>query len=313
MKTLIDILNHPYLKRTEELLACIHFTRMCSPLQASKLMDCSLSYLYKLRAELNAKGNMIVSHAPGKRTRASVAFGYDYKVGPRMYTLGSAGRPIVEQIIGEKISSKQLTDFQRGHFYGINEILIRSLNRITEEETGPHARSSALDKMQWLNTAQTTDLILYLWKKKLEPAKWKGKEQERQEFIEGLVYPDARLTIKGKPAWIEYDNSSEQIGNSEMETKYHLTTIENKLNRYIDTLGPIGNRDSVVWVIASPTRRDNIRMCWKSIVNSEDIWKKKKKVEQMGGSFFVPEMYFCLPEEEQQLFRQLENNPTLVR
>lgn len=319
--TIIDLLSDLSLTRSEELLGTIHFGRMIAPHQAAKLMGVSEDYILKLKKDLNKKGKMIISHQPARRRRGSVIYPERYKLGPRMYELGPAGKTVVEGIIGRKINYKPLTGSQKTHFYGINDVLIRTIERLIEKEKQriksdiPEdrqkilARERVFEYVQWFNTQETHEIIAHAWSAILNPERWKGKESDRERLIDDLVFPDARLVIGDKACWIEYDNMTENIKPDPLRPKAldspNQTYIYDKFIKYINTLGPIKNHDTVIWITPSEKRKQNMQQCWEEVKNSAIVQKKRQQVERMGGRFFLPTMLFFIPGEEQHFITQL--------
>ncbi|GGE16161.1 hypothetical protein GCM10011571_17250 [Marinithermofilum abyssi] len=303
---LIECLMHPFLKRSEEMLANIYKLRMIAAHQLAEIMDVSENYIFELKRDLNKKGEMVISHQPDRRRRGRLPYPDYYKVGPRMYELGPAGKAVVEDILGYPIHYKRLTGVQRTHYYGVNDILVRTLRRLTAEEEvrlpedrKQMARMQVLERLGWWNQGETAQILLASWRPKLEKKYGKGKEKERLERQSKLAYPDARIEIDGKGFWLEYDNQTETIKNNKRRDPYKkITTIEDKMVRYIETMGPIQNKEPIIWVTPSTVRRDNIQKCWDKI-------KKSSKVQQIQlqakDLFFYPEMHFCTLGEEQQM------------
>ncbi|MBH8608741.1 hypothetical protein [Thermoactinomyces sp. CICC 10521] len=318
--TIIDVLNDLSLTRSEELLGCVYFGRMIAPHQVARLMGVGNDYILKLKKDLNKKGKMILSHQPGRRSRTSIIFPDHYKTGPRMYELGPAGKKVVEGIIGRKINYSPLTGNQKAHFYGINDILVRTLEYLIDREyqrlndewpddkKKEMARAYALEKVQWFNTQETSEIIEYAWASILDPNRWKGKEKDRQKLIDDLIFPDARLILEDRAYWIEYDNMTENIkpdpNRPKVLEKPNQTYVWDKFIKYINTMGPIGNRDIVIWVTPSEKRKQNMEQCWVEVKNSVTVQKKRQQVEQMGGKFFLPTMCFFTPGEEQNFLIQ---------
>ena len=308
---LIECLMHPYLKRSEEMLVALHKLRMIAAHQLAEIMDVSRNYIFELKSDLNKKGEMVISHQPDRRRRGRLPYPDHYKAGPRMYELGPAGKTVVEDILGHPINYKRLSGVQRTHYYGVNDILVRTLRRLTVEEMDrlpegkKHlARMRVLERLGWWNQGETAHIMLAPWRPKLEKTYGKGKEKERLERQKRLAYPDARIEIDGRGAWLEYDNTTETIEDKESEEKNsplkkkdpsdRRTTIEEKLIQYIKTVGPIQNKDPIIWITLSPLRCDNMRRCWEKVKRSEEVEKIRKKTR----SFFYPEMHFCLPGGE---------------
>lgn len=318
--TIIDVLSDLSLTRSEELLGTVHFGRMIAPHQAAKLMGVGEDYVLKLKKDLNKKGKMIISHQPARRGRGSIIYPERYKSGPRMYELGPAGKTVVEGIIGRKINYKPLSGSQKTHFYGINDVLIRTIERLIEKENQliksdmPEdrrkmlARERVFERIQWFNTQETHEIIEHAWSAILNPDRWKGKERDREKLIDDLIFPDARLVIEDRAAWIEYDNLTENIKPDPNRPKAleppNQTYIRDKFIKYINTMGPIKNRDIVIWIIPSEKRKQNMQQCWEEVQNSAIVQKKRQQVEQMGDKFFLPTMRFFVPGEEQQFLIQ---------
>lgn len=301
-----------YLKRSEEMLVALYKLRMIAAHQLAEIMDVSRNYIFELKSDLNKKGEMVISHQPDRRRRGRLPYPDHYKAGPRMYELGPGGKTTVEDILGHPINYKRLSGVQRTHYYGVNDILVRTLRRLTAEEMDrlpegkKHlARMQVLERLGWWNQGETAHIMLALWRPKLEKA-YKGREKERLERQKRLAYPDARIEIDGKGVWLEYDNTTETIENKEEKHNGSLkkkdpsdrrTTIEDKLIQYIKTVGPIQNKDPIIWVTTSPIRCENMRSCWEKVKQSEEVERMRKKTR----SFFYPEMYFCVPGDEQNI------------
>lgn len=317
MTVIDDVLKNLSLTRSEELLGCVYFGRMIAPHQVARLMGVGNDYILQLKKDLNKKGKMILSHQAGRRSRTSMIFPEHYKTGPRMYELGPSGKPIVEGIIGRKINYTPLTGNQKSHYYGINDILVRTLdcliereyrrlkNDLLEDKKTALARAHALEKVQWFNTQETSEIIYGLWEPHLNLLKSK---EDQAKVINSLVFPDARLAIEDQAYWIEYDNLTENIKPDPNRPKAlenpNQTYIWDKMIKYINTMGPIGNTDVVIWIIPSETRRQNIEQCWEEVKNSAYIQKKRQQVEEMGRKFFFPTMYFFTPGQEQNFFHK---------
>ncbi len=282
-----DIVCHPYLKREEELLGVIYKLRMAAAEQVADVMGISKKYVQMLKSDLNKEGEMILTHYQRRRGARRLPFSKEYTLGPRMYALGPAAKSTIEAIVGHPIYFKKHTGKQQVHYYGLNDILVRTLKQVIEDESRDdelEARVTAWERLQWLNTQETAIVIEQAWAPLLE----KDTAKEQKETRKDLIHPDARLLIDGRPFWIEYDDGSERLRSPEEEPDYSLTTIEDKMGRYLFSLTPIQNKDPVVWVTPSPIRRDNMRDLWEEICCSQPHED-------------VPNMYFFTPGEEQSI------------
>ncbi|GGE28684.1 hypothetical protein GCM10011571_33500 [Marinithermofilum abyssi] len=285
-----DIVSNPYLTRGEELLGIIYKLRMVSAEQLSVIMGISKKYVFQLKSDLNKEGEMVLTHYNTQRGARRVPFSPEYKLGPRMYSLGPSGRAIVEAIVGHPVYLKKLTGRQKVHYYGVNDILVRTLQHLIKEEGGEKdsmAQLQAWDRLQWLNSQEAVEIINQAWTPILENRKKKEEKETKQD----LIHPDSRIVLDGQGFWLEYDNGTEQIGepDSEPDSEGKVTTIYDKMWRYLLTLIPIENHDPIIWVTPSPIRRDNMKHTW-------------EKVKEESSYKTYPEMYFCTPGEEQTIF-----------
>ncbi|SMO91578.1 hypothetical protein [Melghirimyces algeriensis] len=219
--------------------------------------------------------------------------------------------------MGYPIQYKRLFGVQRTHYYGVNDILVRTLRRLTAEEmeklpeNKQHlARMRVLEYLNWWNQGETAYILLAPWRPILKKTYGEGKEKERQERQNKLAYPDACIQIRERASWLEFDNSTKTIENDEKkkDPSKRGTTIEDKLVQYIETLGPIQNKDPIIWVAASPSRIENIQKCWEKVKRSERVKSIQEKAKRAKGNFFFPEMHFCLIGEEQNILSNTPNN-----
>lgn len=281
-----DIVMHPYLKREEEFLGILYKLRMVAADQLATIMGISKKYVQMIKSSLNKEGEMVISHYSRRRGARRLPFSSEYKSGPRMYALGPSGKAIVEAILDQPVYLKKHTGRQAVHYYGVNDVLVRTLNQLIEKEgpEDPMARVRAWERLQWFNSREAVEILDHAWIPILE----NEKKKDQKEFKMDLIHPDGRIIVDGKPRWIEYDNMTEQMRNPEGDGK-QATTIEDKMGRYLFSLVPIQNTDPVIWITPSPVRRDNMRA----------LWEEMREIDPE-----IPDMYFCIPGEEQSiLFR----------
>lgn len=280
-----DIVMHPYLKREEELLGVIYKLRMVAADQLATVMGISSKYVQMLKSSLNKEGDMVVSHYSRRRGARRLPFPPEYKSGPRMYALGPSGKAVVEAILDQPVYLKKHTGRQAVHYFGVNDVLVRTLTRLIEQESQgqedhPMARVRAWERLQWLNSREAVEILEMAWAPILEDQ----KKKDQKEFRTDWIHPDGRIIIDGKAYWLEYDNMTEQIRNPEGTGR--ATTIEDKMARYLFSMSPIQNTDPVIWITPSPLRRDNMKKVYEEI--------KEENSE-------MPEMIFCSPGEEQSI------------
>lgn len=276
---------HPYLKREEELLGVIYKLRMVAVDQLATVMGVAKKTVEKLKCSLNKEGEMVVTHYSRRRGARRLPFPPEYRFGPRMYALGVSGKGVVEAILEQPVFLKKHTGRQAVHYYGVNDILVRTLTRLIEEESQgqdehPMARVRAWERLQWLNSREAVEVLEVAW----EPILEDQKKKDQKEFRTDWIHPDGRIIVDGKAFWLEYDNMTEQIRNPEGAGK--ATTIEDKMARYVFSMTPIQNTDPVIWVTLSSVRRDNM----------------KEVYEEMKEAYpDMPQMIFCSPGEEQSI------------
>lgn len=280
-----DIVMHPYLKREEELLGVIYKLRMVAADQLATVMGVAKNTVEKLKSSVNKEGEMVVSHYSRRRGARRLPFPQKYRFGPRMYALGPSGKAVVEAILDQPVYLKKHTGRQAVHYYGVNDILVRTLTRLIEQESHgqeehPMARVRAWERLQWLNSREAVEILEMTWAPILEDQ----KKKDQKEFRTDWIHPDGRIIVDGKAFWLEYDNMTEQIRNPEGTGK--ATTIEDKMARYLFSMSPIQNTDPVIWITPSPVRRDNMKEVYEELKEAYPDMSK---------------MIFCSPGEEQSI------------
>lgn len=164
------------------------------------------------------------------------------------YALGKMGIRYVLDMMEEQQHVREAPEAQVKHFLGINDILIRVMEKVPRED------------LVWLSSAEATDLILRTWERR------KG-EWDKRYFIR----PDARLGIRDRRYWIEYDNDTE--GARKLERKFH---------GYVHLNDPT----PVIWVAPNEKRCDYLRNLWRNTVRA------------FYSHQSVPEMHFFVVGKE---------------
>lgn len=266
-------INHAEILRIHELLVHVDHMRAPTVEQLASVMGLSAKtilhvYIPKLR-KLN-KNYLETRKLKGRGSK-------------NVYSLGSAGCDVVSSIYGRKIPYYPYTGAQDGHFVGINNILMRLIQKIGL----PAFKAST----QWLFTSETRDYLKKPWSKLLQYWIQEGdiSEEDATEMLHQLPEPDARLTMALMSFWLEFDNDTESPEK-----------LREKLDDYIATLVPLQNRDPIIWVVTAknPARRFELEKLWKEVQQ----WpEQEQRKEQYGEHFFFPEMYFFTEGEETEL------------
>lgn len=139
----------------------------------------------QLRQELKKRRDQWLKsyRVPGKATDTSV------------YILGIKAIRYVADMMHEKPKTKEAPRGQIRHFLGLNEILVRLIERDRDAVKS------------WLSTVEATDFLVHQYEKK-------GLELKRNNFR-----PDGWVKIGKNSFWIEFDNETE--GPRKLENKFH--------------------------------------------------------------------------------------------
>jgi len=235
-------IDHPSFRREEQLMAILYEMGIANKRQLMAVTGWTLPnvewVIHKIRSRGATKEekNEWLRSFPITTTREMA------------YALGKKGIRYVQDMMEERQHVREAPEAQIMHFLGINDILVRLLEKVPKED------------LVWLSSAEATDLLLRTWERR-------GEERDKRH----LIRPDARLGIRDRRYWIEYDNDTE--GARKLERKFH---------------GYVHLNDStpVIWVAPSEERRDYLQKLWQNIVRL------------FYSDHPVPEMHFFVAGEE---------------
>jgi hypothetical protein len=270
---LLDLVNHPKLRRTDQLMSILYYLGMASSSQLSTIMMVSERNFFSIyqqirsRAEKPEERDLWIHSYRAKSNRLG-----------RMYALGPNGTKYAQELLGYSGNAKvvTVTGGQMEHYRGLNEILVRILKQVDRAH------------IKWYPTQEASYELYRQWEWKYH-AKWRKDPKQQIRDRASLIRPDALLIIHGQRYWIEYDTGKEW-----------LDQLEGKFKRYIDSFEPLDHQKNlVIWVTDSEKRAKNMQA----------IWEYRKKLTDK----ITPEMYFFESGEETQfILDMVKANTQLV-
>ncbi len=143
----------------------------------------------------------------------------------KMYSLTIEGARYVYDMIGIEHRVKYVPEGQLLHYFGINSILVRSVQRFGREA------------VTWLSSREVTEELA------LARRLYGPEEQQKGRPIR----PDAAIAIdEGRKAWIEFDNATESTAK-----------LEAKFRSYVNLYKEIGNyMRPILWVAPTEERKN---------------------------------------------------------
>lgn len=261
----IETLNNSELETREKLMLLLHDLGMVDRYRLATLLNRSVHTIDQTIKRLNKK-NPDEKHI--------VSYTAPFNKGPKLYQLGPAGWHWVMDWMGEDRKYYQRSEAQRRHYNGMNDILIRLIERVGHDHLG---------RIHYLNTYEATEQFFYPW----QVAHWKewNDLKVRREITKEYPKPDLYIEVDGKGYWIEYETGH---ANSQK--------AKDKLRRYyraFDKLAPTSTSRKPVMIIApSRTRVENMRS-WLNQVKHELEFREMNQAP--------PEIYFLVAGEETDL------------
>lgn len=253
-------IDHPSFRKHEQMMAILYEMGMADKQQLAVVTGWSLRTIRWTIEKIRSKGA-----TPEEKDEWVRSIPIRKRTSPRevVYALGRMGIRYVQDMMEEQPHARTAPEAQVKHFLGINDILIRVMEKVPRED------------LVWLSSAEATDLILRTWE-------WRREELDKRYFIR----PDARLGIRDRRYWIEYDNDTE--GARKLERKFH---------------GYVHLNDStpVVWVAPNEKRRDYLQTLWKNMVKA--FYSNHQS---------VPKMYFFVAGNETSFLVQEETEAVPV-
>lgn len=258
------------LKRSDEIIMYIEELGMVSAEHLSILLGIKKgSVITEINRINKQKEGSINSHRPIRSTRARLL---KKPMAPHMYSLGIAGKKRAEVISGKPVNSRQLNGSHE-HYDGVNDIMIQILLKLGHREF--------IERVEWYNSREATKFLVDFWRYSDLP------DEQKETAIRNMIKPDARLILDGEGYFIEFDNDTE----IEMDIKV-------KFRKYIGTLVPIKNTDSIIWVTPREKRRGKLKKWWEEVRMEYESYSSNQE-------FFFPEMFFLVQEEVSNLVDQL--------
>lgn len=244
-------IDHPSYHKDEQMMAILYDSSMATKRHLMVLTGWPLLSIQSCFQKIRARGHTKEEKNEWLRS---------YRIPNRRemaYALGKKGIRYVQDMMDERQHVREAPEAQITHFMGINDILIRII------ESGV-----SKDDILWLSSAEATDLILRKWERR-------GKEMDKRH----LIRPDARLGIRDRRYWIEYDNDTE--GARKLERKFH---------GYVQLSDP----DPVIWVAPNKKRRDYL----------QNLWRNTVRAFYSDSDYPIPKMHFFVAGEETPFLTQ---------
>lgn len=237
-------IDHPSFSRDEQTMAILYELGMASKQQLVAITGWTPLNIQWYFQKIRSRGNT-------KEEKDEWLRAYRIPNSREMvYALGKKGIRYVQDMMEERQHVREAPEAQIMHFLGLNDILIRVMEKVPRED------------LVWLSSAEATDLLLRIWEQR-------GEERDKRH----LIRPDARLGIRDRRHWVEYDNDTE--GARKLERKFH---------GYVHLNDPT----PVVWVAPNEKRRDYLQTLWKNTV----------RTFYSDSDQPVPEMHFFVAGEE---------------
>ena len=178
-----------------------------------------------------------------------------------VYSLGMKAIRYVQTLRGLEPRSREAPSAQTGHFIGINDILMRSLERYGHDRIG------------WYSEMELA-VLLYLDIK---------DAVNKEPAMNAIIRPDGMLLIDGQRHFVEFDNATE--GPRKLETKF---------SRYIDLYEMVQDYENVpiLWVANTEKRLTYIKNNWEITVSKFYAGYEAKK---------IPKCLFAVAGEESEV------------
>lgn len=152
-----------------------------------------------------------------------------------VYSLGKTAIRHVRTLRGLESRSREAPSSQMGHFVGINDILVRSIEKYGH------------DRVQWFSEMELATLLFLQIKEVMDI----------EPKASAILRPDAQLIIDGQPYFIEFDNATE--GPRQLEGKF---------SRYIELYEILDySMIPVLWVANTQKRLNYIQKNWEITVS----------------------------------------------
>jgi hypothetical protein len=262
-------------KRTIEILLYLHYLGMASSDQLGTLLGIKGTSVSKYTQDMNKKTpESVLLHRPQKRSRRAVRLGKS--IDPYMYSLGVAGKRVVEEYLQQQIPYYQNKGTQAAHYWGVNNVLVQLIEALGHKEV--------MERVEWYNNRDARKLLITTWEQS------DIDDEQVQELIKNMIVPDSYLHIDQQGYMIEFDNDSEDANLG----------IKPKCRKYIATLVPVGNKDPVIWIAPTTQRRDTLKQWWEE-VQAEETYQSY----QSNAAFYFPSMHFFTTDDVPAIVVQL--------
>lgn len=259
--TLTKWIDHPELNRKEQLLMLLHSLRLATREQLALLMGVKPStidlYIYELNqgkaVRRKNRTQKAVERSEQKRAiyrqRGQIIESIRYRANtPVAYCLSTRGARIVSKLLGEKVPYRDYSYSQLAHHIGINNILLRILERFTLQELKTRG--------DWFNTTEASALLKSTWSRILAQAiEHRAITKDAAKLkLEEVPKPDACFSLDGKRVWIEYDNDTER--------RHKLIKKYQDCIEYMSAFN-----EPIVWVCSrlNPTRAQYLSQLWHQV------------------------------------------------
>ncbi|MEK4799985.1 replication-relaxation family protein [Thermoactinomyces sp. FSL K6-2592] len=180
----------------------------------------------------------------------------------RMYSLGPKGVKYCRSLMNEQ-GYWDIKSGQIDHYYGLNKILIRTIQTFGTERLG------------WYSSYEATDILISAWEL-LRKKEWEQNQQLARLEKRQMIRPDALLILDNVSYWVEFDNNTER--SRQLIQKYQ--GYQRAIAHYEETQEV---NHPVLWVTTNQYRRDEM----------ERIWELVKKDYSR-----VPKMHFFVQGQE---------------
>lgn len=269
MSQVLRWVHHSDLSRMEELLVHIVNLRMPTAAHLAALMGITKKSVVQNIYLLNKEEKNTVRSMKMRRVNSE-----------KVYWLGRRACQLVEETTGEKVEYYEFARHkgQARHYKGINDILVRMIKEVGLDDVKKYC--------QWWNSKGAKQEVFQAWQlmEQWEP------EKVLEEF-RSMLSPDARFSVAGKAAWIEFDNDTKERG-----------AILDQYELYVVKLVPIQNTDPVVWVCKDKRRRDELEKWWKEYSSNPlvtpELQNMITRVQGEGKNIYLPKMIFFTQGEE---------------